>query len=134
MTPSGTADFKKRLMRLPKSIRDQVNAAIAKDAAEWVRLSRAIAPQDPEDGTPLHDSIRSFETDTGGQVVTAGGRTTTKQSAGGPFDYAVGQEFGTSSQDAQPFFWPAYRSFKKKFQSRRRRALNKAVKDFNDGR
>ncbi|WJR67654.1 hypothetical protein QTA58_02495 [Neorhizobium sp. CSC1952] len=134
MARSDNAEFRRRLARLPKAIRDQVSAAIAKDADEWVRLSRAIAPKDPEDGTPLHDSIRHHETDTGGQVVRAGGEATTKPSAGGPFDYAVGQEFGTVNSPAQPFFWPAYRLLKKKFLSRRRSALNKAVKDFNNGR
>lgn len=128
------ADFRKRLAKIPQAIRKQVNAAIEKDAAEWVRLSRAIAPKDPADGTPLHDSIRHHQSETGGQVVMAGGKTTTKPSAGGPFDYAVGQEFGTQQGPAQPFFWPAYRSLKKKFQSRRRRALNSAVKEFNNGK
>ncbi|WP_107341493.1 HK97-gp10 family putative phage morphogenesis protein [Agrobacterium pusense] len=134
MAKNGMADFKRRLRKLPKTVLKEVNAAIAKDADEWVNLSRRIAPKDPVDGTPLHDSIRHYETETGGQVVRAGGETTTKPSAGGPYDYAVGQEFGTTSMEKQPFFFPAYRSLKKRFQLRRRRALNKAVKAFNDGK
>lgn len=97
-------------------------------------MSKAIAPTDPKDGTPLKDSIRRHATQTGGQVVRAGGETTTTQSENGPYDYAVGQEFGTQKMGASPFFWPAYRSLKKKFTGRRRRALNKAVKGFNNGR
>lgn len=128
------ADFRKRLAKLPRTLRKAMREAIEKDADEWVKLSRHLAPQDPEDGTPLHDSIRNYPTETGGQVVMAGGKATTKPSAGGPYDYAVGQEFGNQQSPAQPFYWPAYRSLKKRFRSRRNRALNKAVKEFNDGK
>lgn len=129
-----TADFKRRLARVPAAVRKAVNDAIEKDAEEWVSLSKSIAPTDPEGGTPLKDSIRRHPTPTGGQVVRAGGETTTKQSENGPYDYAVGQEYGTREMNASPYFWPAYRSLKKKFTSRRRRALNKAVKGFNNGK
>ncbi|MBB3944760.1 HK97 gp10 family phage protein [Rhizobium skierniewicense] len=128
------AEFKRRLRRLPKTVLKEVNKAIEKDAQEWVNLSQRFVPKDPEDGTPLHDSIRHHETETGGQVVRAGGATTTRPSAGGKYDYALAAEFGTVKQNAQPFYWPAYRLLKKKFRSRRSRALNKAVKEFNDGK
>lgn len=134
MAKGGLADFKRRLRKFPKSVVKGVNAAIAKDAAEWVSLSRRFVPKDPVDGTPLHDSIRHYETETGGQVVRAGGATTTKPSEGGPYDYALAAEFGNSQVREQPFYYPAYRLLKKKFRSRRSRALNKAVKDFNDGK
>lgn len=134
MAKNGTAELKRRLRRLPKAVVKGVNAAIAKDADEWVRLSRRFVPKDPVDGTPLHDSIRHYETETGGQVVRAGGETTTKPSAAGPYDYALAAEFGTIRHLKQPFYYPAYRALKKKFQGRRRRALNKAVKEFNDGK
>ncbi|NTA79620.1 hypothetical protein G6L13_03870 [Agrobacterium tumefaciens] len=134
MAKNGLAEFKRRLRKLPKSVVTEVNKAIAKDADEWVALSKRYVPKDPEDGTPLHDSIRHYETETGGQVVRAGGETTTRPSAGGKYDYALAAEFGTQMHQAQPFYYPAYRSLKKKFQNRRRRALSKAVKDFNDGK
>lgn len=127
------ADFKRRLNQLPKSVAKELKAAIEKDADEWVKWSRRFVPKDPPDGTPLHDSIRRYETETGGQVVTAGGKTTTKPSAGGPYDYALAQEFGTQKAPGQPFYYPAYRLLKKKFRNRRRRALSKAVKEFNNG-
>ncbi|MBO0140219.1 HK97 gp10 family phage protein [Agrobacterium sp. Ap1] len=128
-----TADFKRRLRKLPKVMRRELSAALEKDADEWVKVSKMLAPRDPEDGTPLADSILRHGTETGGQVVRAGGETTTKPSAGGPFDYAVGQEFGTQNGPRQPFFWPAYRLLRKKFTSRRRRALSKAIKEISDG-
>ena len=126
-------DFARRLARVPVSIRAATNKAIAKNAEEWVRVSRATAPKDTEDGTPLHDSIRRHTTESGGQVVRAGGPPTTKPSAGGQVDYAISQEFGTAAMTASPFFWPVYRSFKKRWATRRRSAMNKAFKEFNNG-
>lgn len=128
-----TSDFKRRLQKLPKVIRRELSDAMEKDAEEWVKTSRYLAPKDPEDGTPLHDSILRQATETGGQIVRAGGKTTTKPSKGGPYDYAVGREFGNSVAPAQPFYWPAYRLLRKKFTSRRRRALSKAIKEISNG-
>lgn len=130
---NGVRDFARRMAKVPAAIRAGTNKAIATNAAEWVRASRATAPKDPDDGTPLHDSIRHHVTDTGGQVVRAGGPTTTKQSAAGPSDYAIHQEFGVVGQEASPFFWPVYRLFKKKWATRRRSAMNKAFKELNNG-
>jgi HK97 gp10 family phage protein len=127
------SEFKRRLAKVPAAIRREVNVANEQNAKEWVKHARAAAPKDPDDGTPLHDSIRHHETDTGGQIVRAGGSTTTKPSAGGPYDYALAQEFGTVDQPAQPFFWPTYRLLKKRFDGRRKRALSKAMKVFNNG-
>ena len=131
------SDFKRRLSRLPEKVRKDTNAAIEQNADEWVTLSRKMAPIDPQDGVHLRPSIRHYQTETGGQVVRAGGETTTKRVRDGQFgmyDYALGQEFGTMKMPAQPFFWPAYRLLKKRFGGRRSRAMNKAIKDFNNGK
>ena len=130
---NGFRDLANRMARVPASIRRETSKAIQVNAEEWVKVSRATAPKDPEDGTPLHDSIRNYPTETGGQVVRAGGPTTTKDSPAGPTDYAIHQEFGTAAHEASPFFWPVYRSFRKRWASRRRRAMNKAFKEFQNG-
>jgi HK97 gp10 family phage protein len=127
------AEFTRRLQGVPKAVRARVDAANETSAAEWVRASKAAAPKDPKDGTPLADSIRHERTPTGGQIVRAGGSTTTKPSAGGPFDYARAAEFGTVEETAQPFFWPIYRLLRKKIVSRRRRALRDAFKEAGFG-
>jgi HK97 gp10 family phage protein len=129
-------DFKKRLAKLPVAVKREVNKAIEKDAAEWVALAHVLAPKDPKDGTFLAPSIRHYETETGGQVVQAGDEPTTKAVKSGQspeVDYAVLQEFGTEDMKPSPFFWPAYRLLKKKFKSRRQRALTKALKEISNG-
>ncbi|KAB2706479.1 hypothetical protein F9L03_02075 [Brucella lupini] len=131
-----SGEFKRRMLRLPEKVRKDTNRAIEQNADEWVRVSRSMAPVDPKDGIHLKPSIRHYETETGGQVVRAGGEATTrpvKDGQSATYDYALAQEFGTQEMAANPFFWPAYRLFKKKFASRRSRAMNKAIKDFNNG-
>lgn len=121
--------FKARLAKLPASVKRNVEPAIAKDAAELVQMMKAVVPKDPVDGTPLHDSITSEVTETGGQIVRAGGPETTKPSAGGDYSYARAVEFGTVEMAPQPFFWTSYRTLKRRFIARRRRALSKALKE-----
>jgi HK97 gp10 family phage protein len=43
--------------------------------------------------------------------------------------YAHLVEFGTTKAPAQPFFWPAFRSQRKRAETRIKRALSKAVKE-----
>jgi HK97 gp10 family phage protein len=130
------SEFKRRLSKLPAKVKREVNKAIEKDAREWVSLADTLAPKDPTDGTFLAPSIRHYQTETGGQVVQAGAEPTTKAVKNGQspeVDYAVLQEFGTEDMPPSPFFWPAYRLLKKKFKSRRQRALTKAFKEISNG-
>ena len=125
------AEFTKAIAKVPKAIRDHVDAANEASAKEWVSTAKSAAPADPEDGTPLRDSIRHERTETGGQIVRAGGATTTKDGPGGTYDYARAQEFGRVDMPASPYFWTSYRLLKKRFISRRRRALTQSFKVFN---
>lgn len=123
-------EFKRRLAKMPAAVRREGEAAIKANAKEWVRSAQSLAPDDPATpGQAIRASIRNHESPTGGQIVRAGGETTTREGV----DYAVQQEFGNQRHAAQAFFWPSYRLLKKRFVSRRRRAVSKAVKDFNNG-
>ncbi|MGV3553096.1 HK97-gp10 family putative phage morphogenesis protein [Rhizobium sp.] len=132
--PSGwdSSAFKARLAKLPTGMRRELEKALAKDAAEWVKTAKALAPIDDGD---LRQSIRSQKTATGGQIVRAGGAKTTRlvrsHAGAEPLDYALLVEFGTQDTQARPFFWTSYRTLKKKFAARRRRATAKAIKEFN---
>jgi HK97 gp10 family phage protein len=44
-------------------------------------------------------------------------------------DYAAWVEFGTSKNEAAPFFWPAYRLGRRKYKSRMTRAAKKALQE-----
>ncbi len=85
-----SAEFKKRLARVPASVVKATNEAIEKNADEWVKTSRSMAPTDPVDGVYLRPSIRHYESPTGGQIVRAGGEATTRPGkTGQPYDYAI---------------------------------------------
>lgn len=126
-------EFRRALRKVGPAVAKSGHDAIDKNAAEWVAAAKAAAPVDPEGGSFLRDSIRNYESDTGGQIVRAGGPTTTRQSEAGPYDYARAQEFGRVDMDPNPFFWPTYRLLKRRFVSRQRRAISKAIKDSYGG-
>lgn len=121
-------EFRRALRKVAPAIAKHGQAAIDQNAKEFVALAKHLAPVDPEGGA-LRDSIREHDTDTGGKIVRAGGESTTRQGKNGPYDYARAQEFGREDMPPSPFFWPAYRLLKRRFVSRRRRAVTKAIKE-----
>lgn len=125
--------LKKRMMALPAAVREAATKSTLEAAEELAGAMRNLAPVDSGD---LRDSI----------IVTPGGQSTPPYSQPGGSqmvpDHAamvtVGNtnvryphlvEYGTRDAQAQPFFWPAVRSKKKKIASRVKRATAKAVRD-----
>lgn len=148
--------LQRRLAAVPKEIRKAVRPIVDKSADDMVTMARRFAPR--ADGV-LEASIKNepgaHELE---RLVVAGGETTTVAytgrgnyrrevtigqgsnrgiskggNAGVSYDYALAQEYGTQDHPPQPFFWPAYRLMRKTIRSRIRRAVGKAVKDFNNG-
>lgn len=124
--PGSIERLNERLRAIPKAVREAVYAADAKSAQELVREMKRNAPV--EDGTlrnSIHDEQGALE---GSKRVVAGGDATTVSSAAGPYDYALGQEYGTKERQANPFFRPAIRKLKKRINNRRDREARKAIK------
>jgi HK97 gp10 family phage protein len=125
--------LKRRMMALPKAVREAASRATLEGAEELAKSMRNLAPVDTGD---LRDSI----------VVTPGGRTTPPYSQPGGSS-TVGEnsavvtagntdvryphlvEYGTKDAAAQPFFWPAVRSKRKKIAARVKRAVSKAARE-----
>jgi HK97 gp10 family phage protein len=64
-------------------------------------------------------------------IVQAGGDMTTKEvreGSGVEYDYAEAFEFGTSRQEARPFFWPTYRALKPEIEKNIQDAVDEALK------
>lgn len=134
MANSNLQRLLRRMEAIPKQMRKAIKPALDQSGEEMVRLARNFAPRD--DGT-LQQSI-VYRDGPGELAVTvqAGGEATTRpvrNGADATYDYALAQEYGTREMSANPFFWPAYRLTKKKLKARIRRAVSKAVKDFNNG-
>jgi HK97 gp10 family phage protein len=124
--------FQRKMRAIPEAVRKATAPATAKGAEEIAALARQLAPVDRGD---LKGSI----------AVTTSGQTTPAYSQpGGAYTVPEGaavvtvgnrdvryphlQEFGTTFHAAQPFFWPAYRSLKKRTEARIKRALSAAIR------
>ncbi|QOG20464.1 HK97-gp10 family putative phage morphogenesis protein [Bradyrhizobium sp. SEMIA] len=102
-------------------------AATIKEQADG--LASAIKDAAPVQTGKLRDSVqvrrRRNELDL---EVTAGGDDTTKDvrtGSGVGYDYALATEFGTSKEEAQPFFYSTYRQMRDEI----RQAIEDAVEE-----
>lgn len=125
---SGVQSLAAKLARIPNATRQEVRDVLQKSADEMVALAQSLAPVD---SGLLKSTIKSRigQKELSVEVV-AGGAATTKpaRQGNGEYDYAAGVEWGTSDTPQQPFFWPSYRSIKKRAKGRTTRAIRKAVK------
>lgn len=126
---AATDRLKRKLLALPQRARKEIAAALDESAREITSMQRSLVPV--ESGT-LRGTIR-YSTDAARlrTTIEAGGEATTKpvrNGSGTDYDYALGVEFGTSDTPAEPFFFVAYRSLKKRAKSRISRAITKAAK------
>lgn len=130
---NGVKRLKRRMMALPKAVREAASRATLEAAQDLAASMRNLAPVDTG---ALRDSI----------VVTPGGQNTPPYSQPGgrrtvPENSAMVTagdadvryphlvEYGTKDTHAQPFFWPTVRSKKKKITNRVKRATAKAAKE-----
>lgn len=118
---------------VPAEVRKSATAALEKGAQEIVDMARSLAPVDSGD---LRDSIGWTWGDApkGSLVLgTVGGQEygtlrITVYAGNDDAFYAAWQEFGTQNQRAHPYFFPAYRSLRRRVRSRITRDINKAIK------
>lgn len=130
----GLDALKRKLAAMSKEIKAEVQVALEKSGAEMVATAKALAPVDEGE---LRASITMTTAGGSTPIFGGGGRTKVGDlavtvTAGDYFvRYAAIVEFGRDSDPpmaARPFFWPAYRSLKKRIKSRNSRAVSKAVK------
>jgi HK97 gp10 family phage protein len=85
--------------------------------AEADRLAGAIQDAAPVLSGKLRDSVKVRRKRNDLDLeVTAGGEDTTREvtkGSGVDYDYALATEFGTTNEDAQPFFYPTWRARRK---------------------
>ncbi|MBB3410664.1 HK97 gp10 family phage protein [Rhizobium sp. BK316] len=130
VTISGMKELRQQLLKtIPDIVKAEIQSSLEKSGEEMVRTAKALAPV--EDGS-LRDSI---SVTTAGNSIAGGkevGELSVRVVAEEP--YAAFVEFGRHEKDGQgamsarPFFWPAYRSIKKRIQSRTARSINAALK------
>ena len=119
------------LNKLPKTAKTELQKALTEGGEKIVARQRSLVPV--KSGT-LRESIRVEPFNRGGigVLIKAGGPTTTKpvrQGQSATYDYAMGQELGTTEVLAQPYFFPGYRLEKTSVKRRASKAVRKAVSD-----
>lgn len=122
------ADVQSYLSGLPFKVKRRLAATIAEQAD---RLASAIKDAAPVRTGALRDSVQVRRgRDTLNLAVTAGGDTTTREvrsGSGVAYDYAMATEFGTTKEEAQPFFYPTYRAHADEIRQAIDDAVNEAV-------
>lgn len=101
-------------------VSQKIDSAVEKNATEMVRAAKTLAEASRDTGANIENI--------GKEKVTNGWRVEAKDEAAAPL------EFGTRKMDAQPFFFPAYRLNKRRFNGRLRRAIKAAIKEAGIGK
>lgn len=130
-TIQGLEKLRAKLKAMPAEVKAEVEAVIVASAEEVASTARALSPIDDGD---LRDSIRVTPPGGSTPLHSSGGRQSVGElkavvTAGNwGVRYAALVEFGHGSAKARPFFWPAYRSKKKRIRNRIARAIGKAAR------
>jgi HK97 gp10 family phage protein len=113
----GLDQLKRKLAAMPIAARTEIRKALDVSAEEMAATARALAPVDTG---ALKASIEKAEGRHDLEVLVR---------AGGPATgLAVIVEYGHDNAAARPFFWPAYRSLRRRIRSRLNRAIRSAAR------
>ncbi|RCS25839.1 HK97 gp10 family phage protein [Phyllobacterium salinisoli] len=125
--------LKRRMLDLPKSIREAASRATLEGAEELAASIRNLAPVDSgalRDSivvTPGGQTTPPYSQPGGSQVVSENAAVVTVGNTDARYPHLV--EYGTKDTTAQPFFWPAVRSKRKRLAARIKRQITKAAKE-----
>jgi HK97 gp10 family phage protein len=132
MAVEGVAALRAKLRALPREYKAEIRVALAQSAEEVAAMARRLAPV--ESGA-LRASIGwTFGKAPKGSMVLAEGGSDEADLRVVVFAgndrafYARWHEFGTVKMAANPFFFPAYRSQRRRVRARITRATRKAAR------
>jgi hypothetical protein len=114
-----------RMRGIPAPVRIAARDALARERVLLEEQIRSAAPRDHGD---LAASVRSYDVSSGEKisaVVTAGETEDPEKKY-----KARAIEFGRPDMEAQPFFFPTYRAFKRPMKARVSRAIKTALKKY----
>ena len=129
----GLSRVQQRMAAIPSRVKEAVQPSLAKSGNELADAMRVLAPEDSGDlkasikVTPARQSTPPYSQPGGSSVVPENAVAVTVGENDVRYPHLV--EFGTAHAPAQPFFWPAYRTLRKRATNRIKRAISKAVKE-----
>jgi HK97 gp10 family phage protein len=125
----GVRELNKAVAAMPKRVENAARKAMEKGADELVAMMKRLVPVDSGD---LRNSIAwKWGEPPKGAIVLAESAPTErglKITVYATDFKARWIEFGTVKMGAQPFFFPSYRSLRKRIRSRIQREMKKAIK------
>lgn len=138
----GLASLRRKLTKtIPDRVRERTRAAMEKGADEIVKMAKALVPVD---SGALRDSIgwtwgdapkgsitlgTSKPAGDGDERITIYAGTRNKNLGDLDAFYVRFVEFGTRNMTAHPFFFPSYRTLKRRVKSRITREMRKAIRE-----
>lgn len=139
----GMKSLERKLTRhIPRKVREATRRAMEKGAGEIVALMKALVPRDEGKlaasinwtwgAVPEGALAIASQTSDLGETITiyAGDRSTIVTNKRGiEFQNAILQEFGTQDMTPNPYFFPAFRTLRKRAASRITRAMKKAIRE-----
>lgn len=132
---NGLARFNKRMEAIPKAVREAVKPALLKSGDELAGAMKALAERSRDTGD-LIDSIAvtgpgertpPYSQPGGSKIVPENAVAVTAGNEEVRYPHLV--EHGTDRAAAQPFFWPAFRLYRRRITRRITRAISKAVRE-----
>jgi HK97 gp10 family phage protein len=123
----------KRLNAIPAQVKAAVVPTLMASATEIQDAMKTLVPvrtgalRDSIVVTPPGQTTPAYSEPGGGHTVPENAVAITAGSSAVRYGHLV--EYGTEHMHAEPFFWPAYRLFKKRAATRIKRAISKSVKD-----
>lgn len=137
MTVQGIDRLKSKMRRLTPEMEKAIIKSYEQGAGDMVGMARSLAPVDTgalrnsiawKYGDPPGGAIGLKTAGRGGPPGTGDPQRISIYAGDRQAYYARWVEFGTVERAAQAFFFPAWRSLRKKITSRNRSAINRAVK------
>lgn len=123
-----------RMEAIPEAVRREVQPNIIKSADELAGLVQHLAEPSRDTGaliesvevTPPGGTTPAYSQPGGSRTATELEAIVTVGNSGVRYPHLV--EYGTAEAPAQPFFWPAVRSLRKRINARTNRAIRKAIR------
>lgn len=125
--------FQQRMNAIPEAVRVAVQPALVKGAEEIASAARTLAPVDTGAlkesiaVTGPGETLPPYSQPGGRRALQENEAAVTVGSADVRYPHLV--EYGTAEAPAQPFFWPAFRSTRKRAAARVKRAIGKAIRE-----
>ena len=147
MAVEGVAALRRKLTKkVPEALREQIKKDLEKWADEVVQMAKGLAPKkehklvnsigwtwgEAPAGSITIGTFRGNQFGTMRVTIYAGDQTTmVTNKRGHKFQNAWLQEVGTRAMQSTPYFFPAYRSLKKRGKARLARNTRKVIKSLN---